>query len=186
MMSRLALWASVALAPCLATAGDFDCSVVYDEFDQLMMAQFLVRPDTYVETLDSFLTRTDFLQLQQNSFKLRDDRQGAGIAIFRTGQNIHGKLIYSWQDHPAETQPPFVADEIVVFGRVADGYAPQRIKPIYLTVGFAADLDTGDVLDLDDPNADITYDLVEGEFVIEAVDPALIFFPIESLCSSVQ
>ena len=163
-------------------AGTFDCSVVYDEFDQLMLGQFLVEPDAYVKTLDSLITRTEFLELQTNQFKLQGNRKGSGIGIFRTNQNSSGKMTFTWVEQPAEAAIPLIVDEIIVFERVADGFGPHRLKTAYILPGFGVDLDSGAVLDKGDPAVDMAYELIDGEYVIQAVNPVEIHFPIESMC----
>ncbi len=169
-----------------AHAAKFDCSVVYDEFDQLMLARFLVEPDTYVPTLDSLITRTEYLEVQSDRFKLREGRNGSGIGIFRTNRNTSGKMLFIWHEQPSEETIPLIIDENIVFGRVADGYAPQRLKSAYVTPGFAVDLDSGRVVESDDAAADMTYDLIDGEYVIQAINPARIHFPTESMCDSIE
>ncbi len=147
-----------------------------------MHAQYLIKPDQYVETFDSLMTRTEFQQYQANQFKLRADRKGVGIGIIRTNQNTSGKMIFSWVDRPSEDLVPFIIDEIIIYGRVSDGYAPQRLKSVFLTPSFAVDLDTGEVVEPDDPSADMTYVFANGEYVVEAINSARIHFPIESMC----
>lgn len=166
--------------------GKFDCSVVYDEFDQLMMGEFLVEPDRYVPVQPSLISRRDFLLYQNNLFKLREDRKDAGVAVFNTNHNLSGKMVFYWQERPAEERIPVQIDEVIIFGRVADGYAPVRYGPIYLTVNFAVDLDTGTVVENDDPAADLAYYFEDGDYILQEVIPAQINFPIGSMCAAVD
>ena len=174
------LLASIAVSPLQSNY--FDCSVVYDEFDQLMMSNFLIEPDRYVSTLNNTITRDAHLQQQLGLFKLRDGRQNAGIGIFRTNQNLSGKMLFIWQDNAWEERTPLVIDELISFGRVSDGYAPIRHKSIYLTPGFGVDLDNAEVVDTEDESADLLYEFEGGKYSIRAIEPAEIFFPTESMC----
>ncbi len=171
----------IALQPVYAR--NFDCSVVYDEFDQLMMANFLTEPYRYVNTLNGMLTRSEFLGLQIEKFKLRKERRNAGIATFRTNANLYGKMIFFWQDNAWEERTPFVIDELIIFGRVIDGYAPVRSNAIYLTPGMGVDLDGSRAVPVDDKTADIVYEQEGVEYRIRAVPPANVFFPVESMCA---
>ena len=171
----------IALQPVYAR--NFDCSVVYDEFDQLMMANFLTEPYRYVNTLNGMLTRSEFLGLQIEKFKLREERKNAGIATFRTNANLYGKMIFFWQDNAWEERTPFVIDELIIFGRVIDGYAPVRSNAIYLTPGMGVDLDSSKAVPVDDKTADIVYEQEGVEYRIRAVPPANVFFPVESMCA---
>ncbi len=178
------LLASIAVSPLQSNY--FDCSVVYDEFDQLMMSNFLIEPDRYVSTLNNIITRDEHLQQQLGLFKLRDGRQNAGIGIFRTNQNLSGKMLFIWQDNAWEERTPLVIDELISFGRVSDGYAPVRHKSIYLTLGFGVDLDNAEVVDTEDESADLLYDFEGGKYSIQAIEPAEIFFPTESMCQKIN
>lgn len=192
MLTKLKLlFSSVVVATLLAIASPawatyFDCSVVYDEFDQLMMGQFLVDPERYVSTLSSLISRSEHLEYQTKEFKLRSERENAGIAVFRTNRNASGKMIFYWQERVWDERIPLVLDEIITFGRVADGFAPVLSGPTYVTAGFAVDLDSAEVVELDNPDADITYVHEDGSYVIEAISPAQVHFPIQSLCHKVQ
>ena len=192
MLTKLKLlFSSVAVATLLASVSPawatyFDCSVVYDEFDQLMMGQFLVDPERYVSTLSSLISRPEHLEFQTREFKLRSERENAGIAVFRTNRDASGKMIFYWQERVWDERIPLVLDEIITFGRVEDGYAPVLSGPTYVTAGFAVDLDKAEVVELDNPDADITYVFEDGNYVIEAINPAQVYFPIQSLCHKVQ
>ena len=178
------LLASIAVSPLQSNY--FDCSVVYDEFDQLMMSNFLIEPDRYVSTLNNTITRDGHLQHQLGLFKLRDGRQNAGIGIFRTNQNLSGKMLFIWQDNAWEERTPLVIDELISFGRVSDGYAPVRHKSIYLTPGFGVDLDNAEVVETEDESADLLYEFEGGKYSIRAIEPAEIIFPTESMCQKIN
>ena len=177
--------ALIVMAITPARANYFDCSVVYDEFDQLMMANFLLDPERYVSIIPNIISRQEFLQLQQHLFHLRAERESVGIAVFLTNQNIRGKFLYLWRPVVRERLIPLEITESVSFGRVKDGYAPVRATSIYLTPGFAIDLDTAQVVEPDDERADILYELEAEEYVIRAIPPAQLAFPIESMCHKV-
>ena len=180
LMTAVALMLCIAVLP--ARANYFDCSVVYDEFDQLMLANFLVDPERYVDTLVNQITRKEHVDYQIGEFKLRDGRDMSGIGVFVTNQNIRGKMLYVWQDNAWELRTPLVIDEMIIFGRVRDGYAPVRNRSVYVTPNLAIDLDTASVVDADDETADLVYEFERGIYSLRAIEPAQIFFPIESMC----
>ncbi len=179
-----------ALAVCAfnpTSANYFDCSVVYDEFDQLMMANFLIDPERYVESIPNVISRQEFLEFQQHQFHLRAERENFGIAVFLTNQNIRGKLTFLWQPSVRERLIPLEITESISFGRIKDGYAPVRATSIYLTPGFAVDLDAAQSVELDDGTADLVYeyDRETDEYLIRAVPPAQLIFPVQSMCHRV-
>lgn len=169
-----------------ARANYFDCSVIYDEFDQLMLANFLVDPERYVSSIPNVISRQEFLQYQQNQFHLRTKRENAGIAVFSTNQNIRGKLIFFWKPDVRERLIPLEIDESISFGRVKDGYAPVRATAIYLTPGQAVDLDSAQVVSPDDSTADFVYEFDNEEYMIRAIPPAQLTFPVESMCHKIS
>ena len=166
-------------------ANYFDCSVVYDEYDQLMLGNFLVEPERYVDSVPDIITRQQHVEYQLGEFKLREGREQSGIAVFVTNQNLHGKMLYVWQDNAWEERTPLVIEEIITFGRVADGYAPVRKRSVYLTPGFAVDLDSASAVEPDDESADLVYEFERGNYSLRRLDPARIYFPIESMCHQV-
>lgn len=169
-----------------ARANYFDCTVVYDEFDQLMMANFLVDPERYVSSIPNVISRQEHLQYQQNQFHLRKGRENAGIAIFLTNQNIRGKMLFFWKPYVRERLIPLEIDESISFGRVKDGYAPVRATAIYLTPGQAVDLDAAQLVSPEDETADFVYESDNEEFRIRAIPPAQLIFPVESMCHKVS
>ncbi len=169
-----------------ARANYFDCSVVYDEFDQLMMANFLVDPERYVSSIPNAISRKEFLQFQQSTFQLRRERLDAGIAVFRTNQNTRGKFLYLWKPQARERLIPLEITESISFGRVQDGYAPVRATSMYLTPGFALDLDAAQVVETNDEAADLIYVLENEEYILRAIPPAELLFPVESMCHRVE
>ncbi len=166
-----------------AGAADFDCSVVYDEFDQLMMANFLIEPSVYVETLSGSLTRSEYILFQVEQFKLREQRGLPGIGIVRTNHNLRGKMLFNWHDVGSEELVRFTIEELILFGRIADGDAPVRMGSIVTLPGFAVDLDSGAIVESDDESADLLYEHSGSDFVIRAIEPAELMFPIQSLCA---
>lgn len=178
-----------------APAALFDCSVVYDEFDSLMNKQFLVEPDRYVTTVTDRLSVDEYQRLQRGQFTLFEDRLDSGIIVFRTNEQLYGKLLYRFVE-AANQEIHLIIDEVVIFARVADGYGPIRFGPIRVKPGFGVDLDGGDsyVL-LEEPgatpeekekrsHADLAFraDSETGTQVIEAVNQATLNFPVETLC----
>ncbi|HJP26892.1 MAG TPA: hypothetical protein QF550_06160, partial [Arenicellales bacterium] len=94
------------LAPLSGIAGSFDCSVVYDEFEQLMNKAYLVKPDNYVPTLSQKLSREQFLALQQGKLLLYPNRQSFGVAIIRTTSQTRGKILFDWDQPPIRGKVP--------------------------------------------------------------------------------
>ncbi len=163
-------------------ANYFDCSVIYDEFDQLMLANFLVEPGRYVDSLEGSITRQEHVRYQLNEFKLRKGRENSGIGIFVTNQNLHGKMLYVWQDIAWEERIPLVIEEIITFGRVRDGYAPVRRRSVYLTPGSAVDLDSATAVEPEDETADLVYVYERGVYSVQGIEPSRVYFPVESMC----
>ncbi len=179
-------------------AGFFDCNVLYDEYESLMANQFLVAPERYVATKVNTFARTEFEQLQKGAFKLYPERADRGIGVFRSSANLHGKFLFRWLQ-PLPDQPPHVLiEQGVVYGRVADGYAPVLFAPLRLKPGSAVDLDTGRSAAFEPqggPSAekvrkqvDMVYlqEAQSGEYVLQAVNGALLHFPLESMCHRPQ
>jgi len=73
-----------------------------------------------------------------------------------------------------------------VYGRASDGYAPVRYTSIYLTPGYAVDFDSGTIVDADDENADLRYQLEDDIYSVQALESAEIYFPTESMCQPVE
>ena len=165
-----------------AHANYFDCSVVYDEYDQLMLGNFLVEPERYVDSLSNNITRRQHVQYQLKQFKLRNGREQSGIGVFVTNQNLHGKMLYIWQDNAWEERTPLIIEEVITFGRVSDGYAPVRQRSVYLTPGSAVDLDSATAVEPENETADLVYEFKGGVYSLQRIEPAKVFFPIESMC----
>lgn len=191
------LAASLILPAPVAMSGYFNCAVIYDEFESLMNNQFLVEPDRFAATQRQSLSRPQFERLQKGRFHLYPERADLGIAIFRTNQNLHGKMLFHWEE-VAGNETHLVIDEAVIFGRVADGYASTRHGPLRIKPGVNVDLDTFDYVirergsatkssaQLHDPleDADLVYGLdpQTGEPTLAAVNQATLQFPTETLC----
>ncbi len=173
---------AVAINCATVRAGNFDCSVIYDEFDQLMTANFLVNPEDYVETINKGLLREEYVLYQFEKFKVRQDRALAGIAVVRTNENLRGKMTFIWHDLASEQTIPFIIDELIVYGRASDGYAPVRSTSIYLTPGYAVDFDSATIVDIEDERADLRYDFIDDIYSVQAIEPAELYFPTESMC----
>ena len=171
----LNVWINVSFA------GSFDCSVIYDEFENLMNKQYLVETNRYVATITDRLTREEFSALQKGKLYLREDRQDKGVAVIQTNKGTRGKLIFSWDGVPVDGYPPLVLEETIIYGRVADGYAPRRLRPITVKPGFPVDLDSVNVNDPEE-DADLIYSVDDNQLSIEAINGATLQFPIESLC----
>jgi hypothetical protein len=177
-----------AITATPATAGYFDCSVVYDEYENLMNKQFLMEPDRFVATIQERLTTEQFANIDTDRFLLYSGREGLGIAVIVTNRNTHGKMLFTWDKGTADeaTAPAFLIEDTVLFGRVKDGYGPRRLPRVHLNPGLAVDVDTGVVQDASEPTTDIAYIAAEDGIYIEAVNGATLEFPTESLCHKVE
>lgn len=196
LTAALVLMLSAWTAPPAARAGYFDCSVVYDEFESLMNKRFLVEPSNYVVTIKDRMSREEYIGLQQGKLLLTGPRAGKGVGVIRTNRNSYARFVFSWGESLHERAPPLVVHETVIYGRVEDGYAPQRLRPLTVNPGFGIDFDEARVLELprDDqsgeatPERETTADLAHidsGEqLYIEAVNGATVEFPVESMCHS--
>lgn len=180
--------------PLPAPAGYFNCSVIYDEFDNLMNKQFLEEPDRYVSTVNQRLTRNEFETLQKGQFLLHEERGRMGIAVFKTSENLRGRLLFSWSDPLADGQSYFIVELAVIFGNVKDGGGVSKAGPYRIKAGFGLDLDSGkyDSRIGQSPDAEsenIVVDLRHGidpetgDGFIESANDAQLFFPVESMCS---
>jgi hypothetical protein len=178
----------------LARAGSFNCAVVYDEFESLMNKRFLQQPDQFVSTLPGRISQQQFEGVSNADFHLYPGRDGMGIGVLTTNQNIHAKFLFHWSQPMADGSNHVVLDEIVKYGRVSDGYAPSRIGPFRLKPGMTIDVDSGDYIPLegdlvpDDErekkrlSGDLQYEVGEQGAVLKAVNDASVQFPLETLC----
>ena len=158
-----------------------------------MNKQFLMEPDRFVSTVNQRLTRSEFENLQRGQFQLYDERSAMGIAIFRTSENLSGKLLYQWSEPLADGQSHLLIEEVVLYGSVQYGYGPRRSGPYRIKPSFGLDLDTGRYDNKytqaeESTSRTFTVDLTHsidaetGESVFEAVNDAIIHFPVETMC----
>ena len=187
-ITRMLVLLLTAIIAVPATAGYFDCSVVYDEYENLMNKQFLMEPDRFVATIRERLTMEQFAEIGSDRFLLYAQREGLGIAVIVTNRNTHGKMLFTWDKATADeaTAPAFLIEDTVLFGRVEDGFAPRRLSRVHLNPGLAVDVDTGAIADSDEPSTDIAYIAGEDGIYVEAVNGATLEFPTESLCHKVE
>ncbi|HED15075.1 MAG TPA: hypothetical protein ENI62_15750 [Gammaproteobacteria bacterium] len=165
-----------------AVAGYFDCSVVYDEYDSLMQRQFLVEPDRYVTTLRDNFSFEQFFSMQRGLLHLNERHRGQGVAIVHTNRNASGKFLFTWERNDSTTDPVLTLQELVLYGRVADGLDPILLGPILLKPNTELDLDTGKTMDQSN-DSDLVYQIsAQGVAVLSAIHGAKIDLPIESLC----
>lgn len=247
-----------------AIARDFDCSVIYDEYDSLMHKEYLKSPEIYVDVAENEFSDVDFLGKQKGKLTLHPDHNNLGVAIFRTDQQLYGKMLINWmpsadvlsatEEQPVNTNtekpdtdkeeqatgdtaateaesqdslnapsddqllegatvevidansPYLLIQEIILYHRVSDGFAPVRYGPIVIKPGAGFDLDQFDEdnvvintsvdpslsaahlksLDADDVNTtvglDILVSLENGKLTLKSNEPARIKFPISSMC----
>jgi len=181
-----------------ARAGNFNCAVVYDEFESLMNRRFLVEPADFVATLPGRISKEQFEGNANAGFHLYPSRKGMGIGIVKTNQNTYAKFLFHWSQPMVDGSFHLIIDEVVRYGRVADGYAPRRSGPFRLKPGMAIDLDSGSYileqgnLAMEDPDdtdlesGDLKYEagIEGGERVLKSVNAAQVQFPEETMCQS--
>jgi len=187
-----ALLLQTALAP--ARAGSFDCAVVYDEFESLMNKRFLQSPGDFVRTLPGRISKQQFDGVANANFNLYPGREGMGIGVLTTNQNIHAKFLFHWSRPMADGTTHVIIDEIVKYGRVADGYAPSRIGPFRLKPGMTVDVDSGQYIPMEGDlipdeererkrrSGDLQYEVGEQGSVLKSVNEAGVEFPLETMC----
>lgn len=184
----------LSTAGAAARAGDMNCAVVYDEFESLMNKRFLTDPDQFVRTQPGSISREQFEGVANAGFLLYPARQGMGIGILTTNQNIRAKFLFHWSQPMVDETTHLIIDELVKYGRVADGYAPSRIGPFRLKPGTAIDIDNGvyipvgaglqgdDELAAKRETGDLLYETEGDGGVLRAVNGAAVAFPLETLC----
>ena len=183
-------------APVPVLAGSFNCSVIYDEFESLMNKRFLSAPDEFVRTLPGRISQQQFEGVANADFHLYPAREGMGIGILTTNLNIHAKFLFHWSQPMADGTVHVIIDEVVKYGRVADGYAPQRIGPYRLKPGMSVDIDSADYVRVEDSlmseeekkrklaAGDLRYQSGPDGAYLESINGAEVQFPLETLCQS--
>lgn len=190
-----ALYMSVlAAVPTASLAGDFNCDVVYDEFESLMNKRFLEHPDDYVRTQPGRISRQQFEDVASADFLLYPGRQNLGIGILTTNQNIHAKFLFHWSQPMVDGTRHVILDEVVKYGRVADGYAARRIGPFRLKPGMAIDIDSGSYIPVeggllrDQERArkaeagDLRHETALDGAFLSSINGAELAFPLATLC----
>lgn len=165
-----------------ASAGRYDCSVVYDEFDSFMNKNFLMQPDAYVRTVQGKLSRADYNSKQKGVLLLSPHRKGFGVAIVHTNKNTRGKFLFTWSGRgDLRGSPLMILRDVTLFGRVQDGFRPRKYREIRVSASQTVDLDTGRATQGE--NADIWYHAVDANTIyLEAINGAKLSFPMETLC----
>ena len=174
----------IAVGFTLQFAQAFDCSVIYDEFDSLMHKDFLVSPDNYVATISGEISFEDFNAVQRGKLYLRKDRPEKGVGVIFTNNKLYGKFLFDW----SESQRVIIED-IIIYNRVEDGYAPYHFGFVTLNLGESVDLDAGKIINPDlEPEdqairADLSLSISDaGNPLLESINEARVFFPTASLC----
>ncbi|HSH41108.1 MAG TPA: hypothetical protein VK973_03160 [Arenicellales bacterium] len=177
-----------------AAAGSFNCAVVYDEFESLMNKRFLTQPDQFVATQPGQISKEQFEGVANAGFLLYPAREGMGIGILTTNQNIHAKFLFHWSQPMEDGSTHLILDEVVKYGRVSDGYAPSRVGPFRLKPGMSIDLDSGNYVPMESSlidgqefarkqeTGDLLYESGPDGAVLRAVNGAEVQFPLETLC----
>lgn len=184
----------LAAASNAALAGSFNCAVVYDEFESLMNKRFLMQPDEFVRTQRERMSKEQFEGVSNADFHLYPSREGMGTGILTTNQNIHAKFLFHWSRPMVDDTRHVIIDEVVKYGRVSDGYAPNRIGPFRLKPGMSIDIDSGDYVPTEvglieeeelarkREAGDLFYEAGPDGTVLKAVNGAEVQFPLETLC----
>ncbi len=168
----------------ITTLHAFDCSVIYDEFDSLMHKDFLTTPENYVSAVSSELSFEDFNATQKGKFYLRKDRPERGIGVVFTNDKLYGKFIFHWPQ--AER---LIFEDIIIYNRVEDGYAPFHHGSIELKPGQSIDLDMGNIYlaeaeGSDQIRADFSLSENSTNPILSSINEARVYFPMASLCDS--
>ena len=176
--------ATVFAATAMVNVKSFDCSVIYDEFDSLMHKEFLVSPDNYVANISGEISFEDFNAAQRGKLFLRKDRSDKGVGIIFTNNKLYGKFVFDWHN-----QASIMIEDIIIYSRVEDGYAPTHHWQLMINQGDKIDLDNGKVFSGDDYpedellRADLQLSSISPENpVLESINEARVFYPTASLC----
>ena len=177
--------ASIYALVAMANVQSFDCSVIYDEYDSLMHKEFLISPDNYVANISGEISFEDFKAAQRDRLFLRKDRPGRGVGVVFTNDKLHGKFVFDWRDPQT-----IIIEDIIIYNRVEDGYAPIHHWQITLNQGDKIDLDTGQIIYGDEQpevellRADLQLSLAStSNPVLESINEARVYFPTASLCN---
>lgn len=104
-----------------------------------------------------------------------------GIATFRTNKNSYGKFLYTWGAPFKNGNPSLILKDVVIYGRVMDGFKPKKISKIVVPSSFTVDLDTFQVGA--GSKSDVWFHNINGRTMfIEARNGADLHFPMESMC----
>jgi len=171
-------WAGAIFGNVQTSAAD--CSLVYDEFDNLMNKDFLITPSKYVPTVKQRLSRSDYNVKQKGKFLLSSKHRGLGIGIVRTNSNQRGKFLFTWGAPFNNGSPTLIVKEAVIHRLVKTGDRPIVWRNLKIKSSFSLDLDTGQI---GGDKADIWFHNIDGRTMyIEAVNGAQLEFPMHSLC----
>ncbi len=163
-------------------AGNFDCSVIYDEFDSLMHKSFITNPGRYVRTQSHKISRSTYNSTQKSLFTQSKKNERMGIAVFRTNKNTYGKFMYTWGAPFNNGHPSLILKNIVKYGRVMDGYKKQTRSKIVVPSSYTVDLDTFTVGS--GAESDIWFHNIDGRTMyLQAKNGANLHFPMESMCN---
>ena len=176
--------ARIFAVTAMVNAKAFDCSVIYDEFDSLMHKEFLISPDNYVASISGEISFEDFNAAQRGKLFLRKDRPEKGVGVIFTNNKLYGKFVFDWQ-----TKQSIMIEDVIIYSRVEDGYAPIHHWQLMITQGDKIDLDNGKVFTGEDYPEDelLRADLQlstgsTGNPVLESINEARVFYPTASLC----
>ena len=177
----LATFAGLICGAQGVSAGPFDCSLVYDEFDSFMNRQFLVQPEGYVSSLQNTITQ-DQARKQGSALLLGTGRKGMGVAVVQTNKNAHGKLLFSWEGRgDLRGTPLLILRDVTLYNDVDKGTGRKNFREVRVSATQMIDLDSGRATQGAD--ADLRYQTVDAKTIrIEAINGAKLTFPMESLC----
>ena len=157
-------------------------SGLQDEFDQLMVKNFLIEPGRYVRVEHGRLSRSTFITRQKGIFVLPAARRHKGVAILRTNLRVHGKLLFSWGLPGDGRELSLILEAVTLYDKVRDPRSVRRTQRIVVPPSLAVDLDSGRVGS--DEAADLRFRSIDGQIMfIEAVNGARLEFPMASLCA---
>lgn len=182
----------------LADGGRIDCRLAYDEVSSFMNREFVTSPARYTSVKDGAILASEWRTLN-GTFHLLQPFEAGGVrkgwdpgwavAVGRTGRRAHMRLRYAFvepKDGADTVIGLSIRDRLLYRNPVTTlGEGAECALDASLKAGesWAADLDTCQIVDLNDPESDIRLTAVDGDYRLEAVNSASLRFPTESLCN---
>ena len=139
-MRKLGVLFLLLLSQTIA-AGNFDCSVVYDEYDSLMNKNFIVNPSNYVRTKENKISRFAYNSRQKGQFTLKDGGKGMGVPLFELTEIVWKISIHVGRSFN-NGNPSLILKDVVVYGHYYGWLPTKKNKKIIVPSSYTVDLDT--------------------------------------------